>query len=202
MTDLPYFLADFTDAIGTYAKVALWLRDGVTVSSHPFRLLTVATIGTDGLPNARLVVLRNFLEAQRAIEFHTDVRSPKVDQLRQHPQVCLLFYDPVLRFQLRITATVRLHNNDDVARESWRTMRETSRATYTVGVGPGGQVDAREPADNPLFQAENERAALANFVAVLCEFHEMDLLELHPTGHRRALLQWVVGCPVMQRIAP
>ena len=202
MTDAPYFLADFTDAVGTYAKVALWLRDGVTVSSHPFRLLTVATVGTDGLPNARLVVLRHFMEAERVIEFHTDVRSPKVDQLRQHPQVGLLFYDPILRFQLRIAATVRLHNSDSVARESWRTMRETSRATYTVGIGPGGLVDASEPAENPLFHAENESAAMANFMVVRCEFDEMDLLELHPTGHRRALLQWVVGCPVMQRIAP
>ena len=81
-------------------------------------------------------------------------------------------------------------------------MRETSRSTYIVGVGPGGLLQGNVPAEKPSFQAENEGEALANFVVVRCEFHEMDLLELHPTGHRRALLQWVVGCPVIQRIAP
>ena len=147
-------------------------------------------------------MLRNFLEASRIIEFHTDIRSPKVTQLHNNPQVCLLFYDPALRFQLRVTATATLHNNDAIAHESWRTMRESSRSTYTVGVGPGGLLDANELPENPVFQAENGATAFANFVAVRCEFHEMDLLELHPSGHRRALLQWVVGCPVMQRIAP
>lgn len=202
MTDAPYFLADFTDANGTYEKASLWLHDGVSSSNHPFRLLTVATIGVDDLPNARLVVLRNFVQATRTLEFHTDVRSPKVAQLRRNPHVCLLFYDPVVRFQLRIAATAQLYNNDDIAHYTWRTMRDTSRSTYIVGVGPGGLLKGTELAEKPSFQAEDEAAALANFVVVRCEFHEMDLLELHPTGHRRALLQWVVGCPVIQRIAP
>ena len=115
MTDAPYFLADFTDANGTYEKASLWLHDGVSSSNHPFRLLTVATIGVDDLPNARLVVLRNFVQSTRTLEFHTDVRSPKVAQLRRNPHVCLLFYDPVVRFQLRIAATAQLYNNDDTA---------------------------------------------------------------------------------------
>ena len=202
MTDVPYFLADFTDANGTYEKASLWLHDGVSSSNHPFRLLTVATIGVDDLPNARLVVLRNFVQSTRTLEFHTDIRSPKVAQLHRNPHVCLLFYDPVVRFQLRIAATVQLYNNDDIAHHTWRTMSETSRSTYIVGVGPGGLLKGNVPAEKPSFQAGDEAAALANFVVVRCEFHEMDLLELHPEGHRRALLQWVVGCLVMQRIAP
>jgi pyridoxine/pyridoxamine 5'-phosphate oxidase len=64
-----------------------WLAGELTAAvgsaKHGLHLLTVATVGTDGQPEARTVVLRHVDPLRREIRFHSDIRSPKVQALRQ-----------------------------------------------------------------------------------------------------------------------
>ncbi|WP_235015020.1 pyridoxamine 5'-phosphate oxidase family protein [Microbacterium sp. SLBN-154] len=49
--------------------------------------MTLGTIGVDGTPNARSLLLSSFSDGQ--LRFHTDVRSRKVAEMRRHPDVSL-----------------------------------------------------------------------------------------------------------------
>jgi len=52
--------------------------------------MTVATVGPDGMPSARIVLLRGFDE--RGFVFFTNSLSRKGSQIQAHPQVALAFY--------------------------------------------------------------------------------------------------------------
>lgn len=173
-----YFLSDFTDAAAAFGKVSTHLQRGLSEPRHPCRTLTVATNG----PSARTVVLRAFDPMHRVAWFHTDRRSPKFGELTADPRVCLLWYDPDARLQVRMPATAILHTGDAEARAAWQSLAETSKRDYAALTGPGGDLTADD--------GEDPAAAERHFVAVACQFDSLDLLELHVTGHRRALLTW------------
>ena len=52
--------------------------------------VTVATVGEDGMPSARVVLLRGFDE--RGFVFFTNSLSRKGTQLREHGKAALAFY--------------------------------------------------------------------------------------------------------------
>ena len=68
------------------------LHRGALDPKHPFRYLTVATIG-EQFPQVRTVVLRQFT-ADLEFLVYTDARSSKVQELLEVPRVSLLFYHP------------------------------------------------------------------------------------------------------------
>jgi pyridoxamine 5'-phosphate oxidase len=92
-------------------EAACWqaLAAAPTTRGHGFSLLALATVGTDGAPHARTVVLRAVDSAARQLLLYTDARSAKVAQLEHEPRVQLLAWCPRLRWQLRLSgaATVR-----------------------------------------------------------------------------------------------
>jgi pyridoxamine 5'-phosphate oxidase len=187
-----FFLSDFGDAALAYGKVAGWWQRGLHEPRHPFRLVTVATLSEAG-PAARTVVLRAVEAERRTVWFHTDRRSPKFAELQVDPRLCLLWYDPEVRVQVRVAARAVLHLGDEVAQVAWRNLAETSRRDYAALTGPGGVLDADD--------GSNPADAESNFVAVACQFSELDVLELLPDGHRRARLHWS-GTWSLTRLAP
>ena len=66
--------------------------------------MTLATVGGDGTPSARTVLLKAFSPA--GFTFFTDLRSKKGHDLDAHPRACLLFFWPELERQVRITGDV------------------------------------------------------------------------------------------------
>lgn len=162
------------------------LDAAVQSAKHPFHFLTVASLADAQTPTSRTVVLRNFDANLAEITFHTDSRSPKVSQLRRHPVVHLLWYAPVLRLQIRATATAVLHHQDDRARAAWDQARCTSRACYSTVSPPGDPVAgfSKAPA---IPQADDDRG-LIHFAVVACRFRQLEVLALHASGHQRVRL--------------
>ncbi len=68
--------------------------------------MTLATVGSDGTPSARIVLLKG-LDAG-GFTFYTDFRSRKGHDLDAHPRACLLFFWPELERQVRIIGEVTL----------------------------------------------------------------------------------------------
>lgn len=66
--------------------------------------MTLATVGSDGTPSARIVLLKGL--DQRGFTFFTDFRSRKGHDLESHPRATLLFYWKELERQVRITGDV------------------------------------------------------------------------------------------------
>lgn len=179
------------DSIGT-AMIENVLRDGwgrlaaaVRDRDHPFHLVTVATIGRDGGPKARAVVLRRVDPAARRLGFNTDARSEKIAELRAEPRIVAQAFDPVARLQLTVAGLATLHQGDAVARAAWDASALMSRTCYGQSHAPGAVIANADGYSRPPATAEATEAGFAHFVAVDITVETLDVYALHSAGHRR-----------------
>lgn len=66
--------------------------------------MTLATATKDGVPCARIVLMKSFDE--RGFVFYTNYNSRKGAELAENPRACLLFYWSALWRQVRIEGTI------------------------------------------------------------------------------------------------
>jgi hypothetical protein len=195
-------LTDLSDAVGTWGRLGQWLTAGATTPTHAYRWPVVSTVAADGGPDARIVVLRRFDPDARLLVFHTDARSAKAADLRRDPRCTFLFYDPDDHLQLRVRTTAALHHVDGFARAEFDSLPRHNRATYASPGAPGADELPGAPFDYPPKPPVDEAVAFANFLAVGCVIDRLDALELHPSGHRRAVLEWAGGGLKVRRVGP
>ena len=81
-----------------------WFADAERAQVPEPTAMTLATVGADGTPSARVVLLKG-LEGG-GFTFFTDFRSRKGKDLDAHPRACLLFFWHALERQVRITGDV------------------------------------------------------------------------------------------------
>jgi pyridoxamine 5'-phosphate oxidase len=86
------------------AQFHVWFEEALRAEVLDANAMTLATITADGLPAARIVLLKDIDE--HGFVFFTHYRSPKGEQLAAHPRACLLFFWAVLERQVRITGAV------------------------------------------------------------------------------------------------
>jgi pyridoxamine 5'-phosphate oxidase len=67
--------------------------------------MTLATASNDGMPSARIVLLKGFDE--NGFVFYTNYKSFKGMQLEENPKACLVFFWKELERQVRITGLVK-----------------------------------------------------------------------------------------------
>ena len=82
-----------------------WLDQALQAELLEPYAMTLATASADGVPSARIVLLRGFDAA--GFTFFTDYRSRKGRDLADNPRAALVFYWGELERQVRITGTVR-----------------------------------------------------------------------------------------------
>ncbi len=183
----------------SFADIAQRLARGVADRRSAFHVPTVATIGIDGRPRLRTVVLRGFEPGAMTLRFHTDMRSQKMRELERDPRIAMHFYDPVAKLQLRVEGVAQLHGDDAMAESAWSMSQSMSRACYAVMPGPGEAI--AKPADYVLpTTPEQAMPGRANFTAVVVAIDSIEWLYLAHRGHRRALFsrgdawagQWLV----------
>ena len=73
--------------------------------------MTLATATRDGVPSARIVLLKGYDE--RGFVFFTDYRSQKGTELEQNPQASLVFFWAELERQIRITGPVSVVSREE-----------------------------------------------------------------------------------------
>ena len=81
-----------------------WFNDAVKAKIDLPDAMTLATATLDGIPSARMVVLRGFDE--KGFCFYTDYESQKGKELATNPLAALIFYWRELDRQVRITGAV------------------------------------------------------------------------------------------------
>lgn len=160
------------------------LARGATDRRSPFQTPTLATIGADGAPALRSVVLRGFAAATRSLSIHTDCRSPKYAEIIADPRAALHGYDAGARMQLRLAGRATLHRDDAIADAAWAASRETTRMTYATAWAPGTALPA------PPAAPEDALGGRENFAALVLRFDRLDWLLLDPAGHARARFDW------------
>lgn len=90
------------DAIKQFAK---WWQEAVDSQIDEVNAMTLATASPDGIPSARIVLLKGFSE--EGFVFFTNYNSYKGKQLTENPKACLVFFWKELERQVRITGIVK-----------------------------------------------------------------------------------------------
>jgi pyridoxamine 5'-phosphate oxidase len=90
-----------TDPIGQFEA---WLNEALKAELHEPYAMTLATATPEGMPSARIVLLRQVDE--RGLTFFTNYDSRKGQELAGNPNAALLFYWGELQRQVRIEGVV------------------------------------------------------------------------------------------------
>lgn len=166
-----------------------------------FRYLTLCTVDAARRPQARTLVLRQVDSVMRTLTFHTDVRSPKWQEMMANPQVTVLGYARQTRQQLRLQGRVELYAQEsDIALAAWSRLPAHTRKTYRGG--PPGEETESEPQAAP--PATTDEAGRPHFGVVVMRVSELDWVQLQRDNNQRALLTYSTDGTLAsgQRIAP
>ncbi len=91
-------------ASGAMKQFEHWWQDAMRSELEEVNAMTLATASADGLPSARIVLLKGFYE--EGFQFYTNYESFKGKQLSENPRACLVFFWKELERQIRITGLV------------------------------------------------------------------------------------------------
>ena len=163
------------------------LADGATNRRAAAHTPVFASIGKDGRPNARVVVLRGRDPKTRILRVHTDQRSDKVRELEASAHAQMVVYDPAAKIQLRLNGDVSLHRNDEVRDQAWAGSGRSSRECYQVTLAPGTEI--ADPTE-AVFDAGQTDDGANHFMVIHLSVTSFEWLYLAASGHRRARFTW------------
>jgi pyridoxamine 5'-phosphate oxidase len=95
---------DFTEADEPLRLFAAWFEDARQAEPSDPEAMALATVGADGLPNVRMVLLKGFDE--RGFVFYSNEGSQKGRELAANPKASLAFHWKSLRRQVRLRGEV------------------------------------------------------------------------------------------------
>ena len=95
---------DFTAAEEPLRLFSAWLSDATAAEPRDPTAMTLATVDADGMPNARMVLLKG--ADARGFVFYTNLDSQKGRELTVHPQAALVFHWKSLNRQVRVRGNV------------------------------------------------------------------------------------------------
>lgn len=174
MTPDPHPWAAELDSL--HAQVWTRLQRGVRDRHAPARHPTLATVGANGMPQIRTVVLRAALAQEASLDIHTDLRSAKVAELRASPLAGLHIWDASAHLQIRLETAATILTGHEVL-ETWQRVPDASRVAYGTMPPPGAPISHALAYEKP--------PDAASFAVVRLQVLAMDVVHLGP-NHRRA----------------
>ena len=183
----PAYYEDFNEI---KKKIWLMLDDAITNRGSQFRIPTFIC-GDQSEFDGRIVVLRKSDQKDKIIQFHSDIRSDKIEKLKKNPKAAMLFYDKVEKIQVRLKVQCVVNHNNEITKDSWSKTQHISRKCYLVDNGPGTESDIptsglKPELDNFEFTMEQSEEGYKNFTVIQCKVKSIEWLYLAAKGHRRA----------------
>ena len=171
-------------------KIWLMLNNAVKDRGSPFRI-PVFICGNQNDFDGRIVVLRKSDQSNNLIQYHSDIRSDKIEKLENNKNASMLFYDKEEKIQVRLKVECTINHNNDITKESWLKTGHISRKCYLVDNGPGTESDIptsglKPELDNFEFTMEQSEVGYKNFTVIQCKVKSIEWLYLAAKGHRRA----------------
>ena len=174
----------------------LWslLTEAVKDRSSEFRT-PIFICGNDKDIDGRVVVLRKADQKNNFIQFHSDIRSSKIEKIKKNPNCSVLFYGKKEKIQLRLKTECEVNFNNEITKESWKKTGHVSRKCYLVTNGPGTVSEKPTSGlngkfDNFDFTKEESEEGYKNFSVIKCKIKSIEWLYLAAKGHRRALINF------------
>ena len=183
----PAYYEDFNEI---KKKIWLMLDDAITNRASQFRIPTFIC-GDQSDFDGRIVVLRKSDQLNNTVQFHSDIRSDKIEKLKKNSKAAMLFYDKDEKIQVRLKIECVVNHNNEITKESWSKTQHISRKCYLVDNGPGSESTSptsglKPELDNFEFTMEQSEEGYKNFTVIQCKIKLIEWLYLAAKGHRRA----------------
>lgn len=185
----------YDDLAASLEEARSLLAEGANSRHCAAHTPVVATIGCDGIPAQRVMILRAMDWNARSLRFHTDPRSHKTAEIITNGAASVLVYDPGPKIQLRLSGVAQIETDGADVDQAWQESTLFARRCYLSEAGPGtavGQpvsglpswVEGRSPVESEIGSAR------ANFAILRFNFARIEWLYLANAGHRRAIWNW------------
>ena len=183
----PAYYEDFEEIKN---KIWFMLDDAVTNRNSSFRI-PVFICGDQSDFDGRIVVLRKSDQKNNLLQFHSDIRSDKIEKLKKNKNASMLFYDKDEKIQLRLKVECIINHKNEITKESWSKTQHISRKCYLIKNGPGTESEQPTSGLNPEFDnfdytKEQSEKGYENFTVIQCKIKTIEWLYLAAKGHRRA----------------
>ena len=184
---LPAYYENFEEI---KSKIWSMLNDAVTNRNSSFRI-PVFICGDQSDFNGRIVVLRKSDQKNNLLQFHSDIRSDKIEKLKTNKNAAMLFYDKDEKIQVRLKVECIINHNNEITKVSWSKTQHISRKCYLIENGPGTESEQPTSGLNPEFDnfdytKEQSEKGYENFTVIQCKIKTIEWLYLAAKGHRRA----------------
>ena len=151
--------------------------------------------GNDKDLDGRVVILRKADQKNSFIQFHSDIRSSKIEKIKKNSNCSVLFYGKKEKIQLRLKTECEVNFNNEITKESWKKTGHVSRKCYLITNGPGTVSEKPTSGlngkfDNFDFTKEESEEGYKNFSVIKCKIKSIEWLYLAAKGHRRALIDF------------
>jgi|TARA_A100001011_G_scaffold182287_1_gene191106 pyridoxamine 5'-phosphate oxidase len=190
----PAYYEDFSEI---KKKIWLMLEDAIINRNSQFRIPTFIC-GDQSDFDGRIVVLRKSDQQNNTVQFHSDIRSDKIEKIKKNNKASMLFYDKEEKIQLRLKVKCIVNHNNKITKDSWSKTQHISRKCYLVDNGPGTESDSptsglKPELDNFEFTMEQSEEGYKNFTVIQCKIKVIEWLYLAAKGHRRAKFDLETG---------
>ena len=162
---------------------------------HPLHRSTLANVGRYGC-HMRSVLLREVWPAERTLMCHSQLRSSKVEEIRNDPRVRWLFFHPERYVQLQLAGIATIHTDDALADQQWAATPPPDRIFYCYAK------KLATPSPEPIFglpdhllnrppTLEESETGRDNFAVISCKVNFIDWLQARVMGgNLRAQFMW------------
>jgi pyridoxamine 5'-phosphate oxidase len=131
-----------------------WINDALSAKVNEPTAMSVATFGTDGFPDSRIVLLKDY--GENGLTFFTNFTSNKGISIEKNPAVGLHFFWPELERQIRISGFAEKTTNEISDRYFYS--RPVLSQIAAVVSNQSSKIPSREYLQN-LFDAEKLKSA-------------------------------------------
>ena len=156
------------------------LAPQVVADKRKPQVATLSTLGHDGAPAARSVVVRTTDTARATVDIFTDAATPKCAELTNDPRCALTIWRVDLSLQLRISGTIAIITGPE-AQHDWAALPDHALPNYGVTPHPGSRIaSAHDYARSPN---------AARFAILRLTAFDMDVVSLADPIHIRAFYE-------------
>lgn len=150
------------------------IQRGVVDRKSPYRLPVLSTTLKNKVFQ-RIVVARSFDEKNMRLTIFTDSASKKCQQLQEHPDCALLFWDSRKKMQIQVSGKANFVDETD---SYWSKLSDRQKREYSINPISGTRIGSSSSYD---YKSKEVR-----FAVLIIECLKLDILILDPEGHKRA----------------
>ncbi|WP_291869977.1 pyridoxamine 5'-phosphate oxidase family protein [Maribacter sp.] len=169
------------------------LKLALTERNHPLKFCVLSSIDSDNTPHTRIIGVRKVTNDLK-LTLYTDERSNKVSQIKENPNVSLLFYDPNKKMQIKIEGIASIINDQNLLKEKWLKISPEEKKDYSTVDAPGAKMD--NPTDLTFLKKKNY------FCIIEIETKSLEYLKLRKENHFKVFFSRDINGWVSEFLVP